>query len=131
MNARKPQLHEDYKNAIENLCADLALLDEKVADPQWWPTIKTVTSTEPLTETWCTAVHQVHKMAQDAGITGGLGLTTPMGNDWPRRKPPHIYGWVCPERVCTRVELPSGESGEPKPDMECHLFERAMRFVKG
>lgn len=135
MGVSERQRREDYKKAVEILCADLAALDERVTDPRWRPTIETLTSTEPLTDPWYAAVRLLHEMAEDAASPGGLGLSTTMGqHGWPGgggAEPRRVSGWVCPERVCTRVELPVGEPEESMPDTECHLFGGAMRFVEG
>ncbi|HEV2347135.1 MAG TPA: hypothetical protein VGS97_23755 [Actinocrinis sp.] len=135
MGTREHQRREDYQNAVEALCTDLAALNARVKCRLWRPTIETVMSTAPLTDPWYAAVRGLHEMAVAAGVPGGLGLTTPMGRPgWPGgdgAAPRRVCGWVCPKRVCTRVELAGGEAGESKPDTDCHLLGLAMHFVEG
>jgi hypothetical protein len=129
VRSKERRRREDHQNAVEFLCVNIASLNTDISDPTWPASVKALTSAEPLADAWYTAIRQLHKIAEDADIPGGLGLTTPMGpHDWPggSRTPP-VAGWVCPWDACTRVELADRSPAPP----QCHLRGLTMRLVEG
>jgi hypothetical protein len=127
--ARERQRREAYQNAVEYLCVNLDELGTLVADPRWADGLKALRSGQPLSAAWCAAVSLLHGLVDDAGVPGGLGLTTPMGAGWPSGPVPRTKGWVCPGRACSRAQLADGGEPLPRTDPRCELLGRAMRFV--
>jgi hypothetical protein len=127
MNA-KERRREDYQNAVEFLCVNLAELNSAISDPGWPPAVDALRSAPPQTDAWYTSIRRLHDIAEDAKIPGGLGLTTPMSTrDWPGQPANRVAGWVCPSRFCTRVVLTDDPGAVPR----CDLTERDLRFVEG
>ena len=131
MGAREQRLREPYQDAIEYLCVNLEELSAQVGDARWPETVEAVRTGEQFTEAWCAAVRLLHDLAEDAGIPGGLGLTTPMGTGWPAAPVERTTGWVCPADTCSRVYLSKASDGRPRPEPRCRLLGQAMRFVGG
>ncbi|MFF2328466.1 MULTISPECIES: hypothetical protein [unclassified Streptomyces] len=128
MSKLERQRREAYRDAVEYLCAQFASLNEQLGGPEWTRAVETITSGEPYTERWYTAVRLLHEAVEDAGVPGGLGLTTPMGvQQWPAAQR-RTTGWVCPNSSCSRVQRSAG-GPEQLPAPECALLGRAMRFV--
>lgn len=122
----KERRRRDHQDAVGYLCVNGASLNAMIADPAWREQVGAVTAAEPGTEPWYTAVRRLHEIAEDAGVPGGLGLTTPMGHGWPPAAP-RVAGWVCPADACTRVELAAESPAAPR----CDLLGRPLRLVAG
>ena len=130
VGARERKRREAFANAIEYLCVNLDPLSSRVADPRWAASIELVKAGTPFDEAWCAAVQLLHDLAEEAGVPGGLGLTTPMrGEGWPAEPVPRATGWVCPGGACSRVRPAKGGEPRPETDPRCELLGRAMRFV--
>ncbi|MFI6154708.1 hypothetical protein ACIBCA_18695 [Kitasatospora sp. NPDC051170] len=126
---------QEYQEAVAYACAEFADLEAEVG-AGWAPAIETVRAGEPGSAQWYEAVRHLHRLAEEAGIPGGLGLTGVMGaHDW-LQAPPPVTGWVCPNGACERVQRAergqlgqNGQAGQTAP--ECRLLARPMRHVAG
>lgn len=136
MDGRGRGSREAYEQALEYLCRHFADLDGEIGTEAWKQNLDAARAAGPGTDDWRSAIRELQKLAEQAGIPGGLGLTTPMGIDaWPPRRTPRPTGWVCPTERCSRVELSTGEqpsraaTARVKPAPRCMLLGQAMRFV--
>ena len=126
MSAKERRRREDHQNAVGYLCVNIAALAAMITEPAWPEEVSAAAAAEPGTDPWYAAVRRLHEIAENAGVPGGLGLTTPMGHGWPAGVL-RVTGWVCPAGACTRVEL----TGQSPVAPQCQLLGRAMRLVAG
>ena len=85
-------------DAVEFLCVNIASLNTEISDPAWPASVKALTSAEPFADAWYRLrIRQLHEIAEDADVPGGLRLTTPHGPHWPGGPPvPRVAGGSAP-----------------------------------
>jgi hypothetical protein len=116
-----------FEDAVEYLCRNVDALRELVPPVRWDAAFAVIRDEDPTGDPWRDAVRELHETITAAGVPGGLGLHTTLGDHWPPAPTAQSVGWICPTRRCARVDL-RDSLGQPAP--RCALDDRPMQLVE-